>query len=492
VRLPARRVFVTTHGTAEKKSGLSYWMHQVLREADKAEQGFDPDAVHDLRVALRRCRSMAEGFQAVDPDSAWKKMRKAGKELFGSLGELRDIHVMMEWTGKLGTGEDPVTQRLLAYAKDREQTLKMQAAEALKDFDREQWETLAKLLSRRGFPLTQSRLRMKSGLFQCIALERWDAAHRLHRTAMKTRSKAGLHRLRIGVKKFRYVVENFLPQMHEPWSRDLKEIQDLLGEVHDLDVLLETAVRIQAFPVADDRLRWEQRIGEERGQRIEKYRAKMTGQDSLWSRWRAGLPQGREAEEAVYKKLSVWAAFLDSDVRHSQRIVRLTLQLYDGLVRIGVMQANNSHERELLRAAVLVHDVGRSEGNANHHKATQRLVARLDPPFGWKQEDISMVSLIARYHRGALPGAQKKFLSLAPDLQIVTQRLAGVLRLADAMDRSHDGAVHRLKVVKYGDFVVVYADGLNHCSSMAETIAGARYLLEESCGIPVMVKPMAS
>jgi len=484
-------LFVTTHGTAEKKSGLSYWMHQVLREADKAEQGFDPDAVHDLRVALRRCRSMAEGFQAVDPDPAWKKMRKAGKELFGSLGELRDIHVMMEWTGKLGTGEDPVTQRLLEYTRDREQILKAQAAEALKEFDREQWEEFARLLPRRGFPLVQSRPRVKSGPFQCIALERWEAAHRLHRTAMRTRSKAGLHRLRIGVKKFRYVVENFLPHLHGPWSGDLKEIQDLLGEVHDLDVLLETAMRIQAFPVADDRLRWEQRMGEERGQRVEKYRAKMMGHDSLWSSWRAGLPQGREAEEAVYKKLSVWAAFLDSDVRHSQRIVRLTLQLYDGLARIGVLEMNGSHERELLRAAAIVHDVGRSEGNADHHKATQRLVAKLDPPFGWKQEDISMVSLIARYHRGALPGEQKKFLGLAQDLQIVTQRLAGVLRLADALDRSHDGAIRRLKVVQQGDFVVVYADGLDQQSPLAETIAGARYLLEESCGIPVMVRSMA-
>jgi len=488
---------VNTGGTAEKKTGLSYWMHQVLREADKAEQSFDPDSVHDLRVAIRRCRSMAEGFQAVDPEPSWKKMRKTGKELFGSLGELRDIHVMMEWTGKLGTAEDPVTQRLLEYAKDREQSLKTEAADALKKFDREHWQEFARLLPHRGLPLIRSRLRMGSGPFQCIALERWEAAHRLHRTAMKTRSQASLHRLRIGVKKFRYIVENFLPQLHEAWSDDLKEIQDLLGEVHDMDVLRETAIRIHAFSgvtashASEDRLRWERRIGEERGQRVEKYRAKMTGHDSLWSRWRAGLPQGREAEQAVYKKLSVWAAFLDPDVRHSQRIVRLTLQLYDGLVRIGVLEASDSHERELLRAAAIVHDVGRAKGNAGHHKFTQRMVAKLDPPFGWKQEDISMVALIARYHRGALPGEQKKFLSLAPDLQMVTRRLAGVLRLADALDRSHDGAVHRLKLVKHGNFVVVHADGLDHGCSMAETIAGARYLLEESCGVPVVVRPMA-
>ena len=66
---------------------------------------------------------------------------------------------------------------------------------------------------------------------------------------MRNRSQVAFHSLRIGIKRFRYIVENFLPVEHKAWSNDLKEIQDLLGEVHDLDVLWSTAVSCHVFPM---------------------------------------------------------------------------------------------------------------------------------------------------------------------------------------------------------------------------------------------------
>jgi len=60
-------------------------MHRVLEECDRAAGGFDAEAVHDLRVALRRCRSLADGLRAIDPDSSWKDMKKSGKKLFQAL-----------------------------------------------------------------------------------------------------------------------------------------------------------------------------------------------------------------------------------------------------------------------------------------------------------------------------------------------------------------------------------------------------------------------
>src|SRR5512146_548458 len=94
-----------------KKSGIGYWMRQVLEETAKVEQGFDPEAVHDLRVALRRCRSMGQVLLQIDPVPEWKKMRKAGKRVFSSLGELRDCQVMMDWIKKLSEAGEPVGQK---------------------------------------------------------------------------------------------------------------------------------------------------------------------------------------------------------------------------------------------------------------------------------------------------------------------------------------------------------------------------------------------
>src|SRR5712691_8234184 len=82
---------------SKQSLGFAYWMLRVPEECQRAVSALAADPVHDLRVALRRCRSMADGLMAIDPDPSWKDMKKAGKTLFRSLGELRDVQVMMEW-----------------------------------------------------------------------------------------------------------------------------------------------------------------------------------------------------------------------------------------------------------------------------------------------------------------------------------------------------------------------------------------------------------
>src|SRR5579863_3662727 len=97
---------------APKTTGLRYWLLQVLEECDPVSADFGSDPVHDLRVSLRRCRSLADGLMALDAASDWKAMKKAGKLLFQRLGALRDVHVMMEWVERL----NPEEARL--YASD--------------------------------------------------------------------------------------------------------------------------------------------------------------------------------------------------------------------------------------------------------------------------------------------------------------------------------------------------------------------------------------
>ena len=236
---------------SKAKLGLRAWMERVLEECDRASAGFAADPVHDLRVALRRCRSLADGFVAMDPDPSWKEMKKAGKKVFQSLGDLRDMHVMQEWVEKLSDPSDPVAVKLLEHVQAREVQCKQEAFRELEQFDRKKWRQWSKTLPRRA-----ARVRSGSVVFKHLALEKWTAAYDLHKRAVHTRSQAALHELRIGIKRFRYTVENFLPRQHAAWGNDLKELQDLLGEVHDLDVLWNTAVGIGAFPDLETKGRW--------------------------------------------------------------------------------------------------------------------------------------------------------------------------------------------------------------------------------------------
>ncbi len=474
-----------TAPSPENKAGLAFWMQQVLEECHRASMDFAPDPVHDLRVALRRCRSMADGLMVMDPDPSWKEMKKAGKQLFARLGELRDMQVMEEWARRLGDPGDPVTGTLLQFLLGREGQLKEDAARALREFDPKQWKRWGTALPRRA-----AKIQSKRTLFKHLALERWTEAQELHRRAVRNGSQTAFHRLRIGLKRLRYIVENFLPAQHAAWSDDLKELQDLLGEVHDLDVLGATLLHINALRDEGARSRWHSRIIQERSSRIEKYRAKMLGKSSLWQAWRAELPIGKQVEAAALSRLKLWASLLDPDFTHSLHVARLALQLYDGLLERGLRE-KDSGQRTILQIAALLHDVGRFKGEKKHHKATCRLVQKLKPPLGCSAESLRLAGIVARYHRRALPrGGQKTLVGLTSTQRQSILRLAGVLRLANAFDSERDGRIQRLKVGEQNGCLLIAAQGYSARDRLAGRIAGGRHLLETVYRRPVIVRPL--
>jgi CHAD domain-containing protein len=528
---------------AAQNIGLRYWMLRVLEECDNVSIDFRPDPVHDLRVSLRRCRSLADGLMALDPDPNWKAMKKAGRRLFQRLGDLRDIHVMEEWIEKLDPAKKPGTvvagfddlsqhshsasvppdsdfersasdpaSSLRGILNYREQEQKREAKAAVEEFDRKQWRQWSKSL-----PSRATRFRPGSALFQHLALERWTAARELHNRALHNRSQTALHALRIGIKRFRYIVENFLPAQHKLWSADLKEMQDVLGEVHDLDVLWATCVSSHIFPDPHSRRQWQERIREEREKRIERYRKKMVGPNSLWNLWRAELPQGKQIQVLALRRVKLWASALDPDFAHSQHVAGLALQLYDGMLSAGWKPAAaQDSARSTLLAAALLHDIGKSTGAKGHHKSSLELIRKHGTPLGWQESDMQRAAVVARFHCGALPARRHKLLrGLLLDEQKAIMQLAAILRLANAMDAAHDGRIHKLRLEnssnnaaarhayaakhKNGfpqknalwtknDPLVISADGYSPVSPTARTIAAERHLLETVLHRPVIVK----
>ncbi|HEY6769443.1 MAG TPA: CHAD domain-containing protein [Candidatus Sulfotelmatobacter sp.] len=522
-------------GKPARTTGLNHWMKQVLEECDHASANFDADAVHDLRVALRRCRSMADGLRAIDPDPEWKAMKKAGKQLFQRLGDLRDVQVMMEWIEKVhpissstlsgdshasssttpeqyeqssseqnskpasgappNSSRDSVAQTLLDILSEREKEQKREARSALEEFDRKQWRQWSKSL-----PMRAAKIRPGSALFKHLALERWTEARQLHATALRNRSQSALHALRIGIKRFRYIVENFLPAEHKTWSEDLKHMQDMLGEIHDLDVLWSTAQTCHVFPDQASRNSWHARILEERNTRIISYREKMVGSNSLWHVWRDGLPKGRQVQVLATRRMKLWANTLDPDFVHSEHVATLALELFDGLRKGEFLPSLDGDARSALQIAALLHDVGKFKGNKGHHKASLELIKSCNAPLGWKTGDMRRAATIARFHCGALPTRSHKALrDLQPDEQKITIQLAAILRLANALDAAHDGQIRKVTVEKEtaGNHhagrpacVVVEAEGYSSRNHVARTTAAERYLLETVLRRPVLIKPM--
>jgi len=325
-------------------------------------------------------------------------------------------------------------------------------------------------------------------VFEEVAAERWEEARQLHRQALRNRSQVAWHSLRIGLKKFRYTIENFLPERHQKWGRDLRELQDALGEIHDFDVL-SAILKSHAELSADQRNIWQAKIAEARQLRVARYREKMVGRSSLWSVWRAELPSGPRLEQAALARLQTWASFLDPDFEHSTLVTKLSLELHDALVEEKILRSKDP-QRRVLEAAGLLHDVGRSRAKHGHHKDSYRLIRKLTAPLSWTSQELLAVATVARYHRGSLPHSGQKCLRRLPSSSRASiLRLAGILRFAHALDFSHHKQVRRVRVERNDRMITVCGEGYAESSDTAERIAAARYLLESSCGIAVLVRP---
>jgi len=430
---------------------------------------------------------MADGFISADADPAWKQMKRLAKPLFSSLGDLRDAQVMLEWVAKLSHPHDPVGASLSAVLERKETELKAAAQHALASFDRRHWASLNAHLAKR-----VDRIPPEGLVFQHLALERWIEARERHRRALRNRSGVAYHQLRIAIKRLRYTVENFLPERHARWAKDLRDLQDALGEVHDLDVL-RAMIRAHPELPADERQRWYPRIFEERQKRLDLYRRKMMGADSLWEVWRSELPGGPRLEQAAMEKLRTWASSLDPELQHSARVTHFALDLYDRLSDCGIL-ARSAWQRRVLEAGAILHEVGRSkmaDGHGGHQKRGYKAVRKLTPPLGWSAEEMHCIAVLVRYHRGALPvTTNSSFVGLTPKRRKELLPLIGVLRLANAFDDQHEDNISSIKVQCQKGEVVVYAEGLQRISRQAERIARARYLLEMISRQSITVRPL--
>jgi CHAD domain-containing protein len=262
-------------------------MDRVVERAEKARENWDADAVHDLRVALRRTRTIAEASSEVNPAPGWRKLKRSTRDLFHDLGDLRDTQVQHALVKSLAPARDPL-RCLMVTAFSRAEKKQRRAAErALENFDRKDWKKLTKKLSAKAryFPLN-------SVVYQRLALAQLDAAMKLLQEARRRRSAAAWHRLRIGIKSFRYLVENFLPQRYDAWEDDLKQMQDLLGDIHDLDVLRQQIQRAFRKTKPELAAQWKEKIDRERKAHLQKFLSVSSGPQSPWLAWRAAFQWG--------------------------------------------------------------------------------------------------------------------------------------------------------------------------------------------------------
>ena len=472
-------------GSQAEQRDLTYWMERVLKELDEVRSAPEADAVHDLRVALRRCRSLAAVMEEVDPDPAWPEMRKIGRKLFRQLGELRDTQVLEEWVGKLGSEGAAVRQRLAAHQEKLEAEEKEAALRAAGKFDAKGWKRYERVLGHRARVVAPNSLAAKS-----LALERLLAAREMHLRSLRTEKPEPWHALRIGVKRFRYTVESLLPELYESWGEDLKRVQDLLGEVHDLDVLGETIGRVAGDEPEEARTGWMERIAGERERRLEEYRELSMGERRLWQEWKEGLPQGERLETAAMARLQATARALGGNRGKAAQVTRIALRLYEELRRVEACAVfAKTTSRKVMRAAAQLHGIGAGLRAKSPEKAARKFLRRLPLPVGWTESEWDLLTMVVRYHRGEEPRVkQKGYARLTKEERQAVCGIGGVLRLARVLRKCGVESSRGLRVERSVDALIVRAPGLEDSEAAAARVAAGKHLLETVLERPLIVQ----
>ncbi|HEX4541809.1 MAG TPA: hypothetical protein VH114_01485, partial [Candidatus Acidoferrum sp.] len=289
----------------------------------------------------------------------------------------------------------------------------------------------------------------------------------------------------------RYTVESLLPDQYAAWSDNLKRLQDMLGEIHDLNVLSEI-VNKSDFVETEDSLRlWHEVVARERHQRIETYRQLTLGRTSIWNTWRAGLPTNGRIQAAAHARLRSTARAVDPRVGRSSQISRIAVALYEVLKRANAAPSfRDAALHRILLAAARLQGVGDASADKSSPKAARKFLLDLALPPGWSNQEWELLATVVRYHRGAEPSVKSgPFSKLSAEQQNSVRALAGVLRLARALRKCGVESGAGLRAEKSTEAIVFRVPALGDDVETASRLAAGKHLLEEYLGTPIILKP---
>jgi CHAD domain-containing protein len=237
----------------------------VVRGLVGARAG-DVASIHQARVATRRLR---ESLPLLASGAWGRKLQRVVRQLTRTLGPVRELDVALESLGEFQRSGDASRAAVLLLRhiiSAERQALHAEAVRAIDraDFPRLRHKALEALEAHKGQAVTSSQASRRAAA-QRRAARRAEGVRAAVDNAAGIYLPDRLHEVRIAVKKLRYAIEivrhvggaraNRASSTSSLRSAPgqlavLKRAQELLGRMHDLEILIAKTRAVQASPQA--------------------------------------------------------------------------------------------------------------------------------------------------------------------------------------------------------------------------------------------------
>lgn len=174
------------------------------------------------------------------------------------------------------------------------------------------------------------------------------------------------------------------------------------------------------------------------------------------------------------------------DEAHSLSTASLALKMFDLLKQEHGL---GTRERLLLEVSGVLHDIGMFISSTSYHKHSSYLVDTAEI-FGLRKQDKNIVSNVVRYHRRSLPQpSHEPYMSLPRTDRAIVSKLAAILRVADALDKSRQQKIRNFTLERQDDVYSLWVpEEIGDISIERESVIKRGNLFSEVFGVSIELK----
>lgn len=170
------------------------------------------------------------------------------------------------------------------------------------------------------------------------------------------------------------------------------------------------------------------------------------------------------------------------DEEHAEHVRKLAKELFESAKECG-LHDYGPEELEMLEYAAHLHDIGQFVAFSGHQNHSCYLITHKSIP-GFNQEELRLIGLIANFHRKKVPRIKDEIFTDLDENKVKSVIVLSLfLRIAEHLDRSHDGRIKRAYFSKRGGTLLLNIESDRDCSIELQATEADLAVIENTFGM---------